>query len=340
MRHGLGTIGYSTLWLVACGAEGGGDSPGTSSDTGESVGMTVGSAATTAATTTATSSPTGDPTTTTADDSSTATSSVDATAADTSSGPGECVAATLLWSEDFETLDYSRWTSMTYDAGWNGGLCHDNEFSDQESVSPGHSHRSEITCASDMSVHRGYGGLQFDGDAVVPAYTNVGEGIEAPGGIVNTFWSRLDAPYAFADGRWFSFWTVNDSCDYSSDVLTLGLENTQNLLVPAHVLSTGGTVEFDPAAPAFPMGEFVRITIYVNYYDGVMHVWQNGASVVHATFTRPGTDLCQWHWGAYASGDNDDLVLWEDDNSLWRLDQPWDDFTVEPWLGETIAACG
>lgn len=323
---------------AACGEGGSGEGGSDGSSGTDGSASSASGSPTSAPTTSSTTSPTGNPTTTTVDDSTTSVTDSDTDpSADT--GTGECVAATLLWSEDFETLDYSRWTSMTYDAEFNGGLCHDNGFSDLQSVSPGHSHRSEVTCASDMDVHRGYGGLQFDGDTVAPAYTNTGEGLEAPFGVVNTFWSRLDVPYAFENGRWFSFWTVNDACDYSSNVLTLGLENTSNVLTPAHVLSTGGTVEFDPNAPGFPIGEFARITIYVNYHDGVMHVWQDGASVVHATFTRPGTDLCQWHWGLYASGDNDDIVLWEDDNSLWRLEEPWDDFAAEPWIGETIAAC-
>jgi len=329
--------------VMGCGDGGDADSGG-STDASETSGPSTSATTTTATTTTAstTTATTSTTTASTTDDTGTTDvdpTDVDPTEVDTTGDPGECLEATLLWSEDFETGDYSRWTSMTYDGDWNGGLCHDNGFSSEQSVSPGSSHRSEVTCESDMDVHRGYGGLQFEGDAVVPAYTNQGEGIEAPFGVVNTFWSRVDAPYAFENGRWFSFWTVNDACDYSSNVLTLGLENAENVLTPAHVLNNGGTVDFDPNAPAFPIGVFARITIYVNYYDGVLHVWQDGASVVHATFDRPDTDLCQWHWGLYASGDNTDVVLWEDDNSLWKLEEAWSDFTVEPWIGETVAAC-
>lgn len=323
---------------MACGGDGG-DAVDTEATSGDPTSgpSTTAMTATTASTTTSPSTSTS-ASTTVADDSST--TDTDPTEVDSSGGPTDCVAATLLWSEDFEAGDYSQWTSMTYDADWNGGNCHDNGFSAEQSVSPGNSHRSEVTCPSGMDVHRGYGGLQFEGDAVVPAYTNQGEGIDAPFGVVNTFWSRLDVPYAFENGRWFSFWTVNDACDYSSNVLTLGLENVENVLTPAHVINNGGTVEFEPNAPAFPVGAFARITIYVNYYDGVMHVWQDGTSVLHAAFDRPGTDICQWHWGLYASGDNTDVVLWEDDNSLWKLGEAWTDFTAEPWIGETIAACG
>jgi hypothetical protein len=239
--------------------------------------------------------------------------------------------ATLLWFEDWELPGggYSRWTSEDYGNDWNGGFCHANGYSEDTAVSPTHSHRSEITCTSTES-HRGYGGLQFDGDTVLPAYTNSGVGIDAPYGVVNTFWSRLEVPYTFGGGRWFSFWTVNNSCDWTDDVVTLGLENDSNILTPAHIVNTGGTVDFDPGAPAFPVGAWARITIYINYHDGVMHVWQDGQSVCHGTFSRSTPVICQWHWGAYASGDNDDIVLYEDDNSIWKLNQPWADFGVEP----------
>jgi hypothetical protein len=85
--------------------------------------------------------------------------------------------------------------------GWNDGLCHDNGLSTDHAVSGAHSHRSEITCAIEMS-HRGYGGVQFSGDTPLPVYTNAGAGIEAPHGVVNTYWSWLDVPYTFGGGRW------------------------------------------------------------------------------------------------------------------------------------------
>lgn len=249
-----------------------------------------------------------------------------------------CFAARRLWFEDFETGDYARWTSNTYGRDWKDGFCHDNGFSTDHAVSPSHSHRSEITCASDES-HRGYGGLQFDGDSVVAAYTNTGEGIQAPYGVVNTYWSYLEVPYDFRDGRWFSFWTVNSDCGWEERVITLGLEDTTWRLTPAHIANTGGTVTFDPDAPAFPRNRWVRTTIYINYHDGTMHLWQDGQKVLAATFSRPSQDICQWHWGAYASSDNTDVVLYEDDLSIWKLEAPWPDFDVEPYFGESIRVC-
>ena len=254
---------------------------------------------------------------------------------------GACFQAKLLWSEDFETGDYQRWTSHTYDGDW-GNDCQSNGFSTEQAVSGTHSHKSVITCSytAEGNVHRGYGGLQFAGDTVVDAYTNQGVGIDAPYGVVNTYWSYLQTSTVFENGTWFSFWTVNDACDWSSDVMTLGLEDASNRLAAAHYQAQGGgTRTYLNGPPSFPLGQWVRTTIYINYYDNVMHVWQDGVEESHMTFDRAATTICQWHWGAYASGDNDDVTLYEDDNSIWKLEEPWTDFSVEPYFGDAVPVC-
>ena len=70
-----------------------------------------------------------------------------------------------------------------------------------------------------------------------------------------------------------------------------------------------------------------------------MHVWQNGQSQQHVTFSRPIRTICHWHWGLYASGDNDDVVLFEDDKSIWKLNEPWTDWNREPYFGQDVAVC-
>lgn len=263
-----------------------------------------------------------------------------ATGGSPSTDGGPCVKATLLWSEDFETGDYARWTSNSYGNDW-GNDCQSNGFSTEQAVSGTHSHKSSITCSytAEGNVHRGYGGIQFGGDTPVPAYTNTGVGIDAPLGVVNTYWSYLQTSTVFESGTWFSFWTVNDSCDWSSDVMTLGLEDPSNQLAAAHYQANSGGVRTYLNAPGFPLGKWVRTTIYVNYYDDVMHVWQDGVEQSHVTFDRGRNTICQWHWGAYASGDNDGLVLYEDDNSIWKLGERWNDLAVEPYLGKSVAVC-
>lgn len=249
-----------------------------------------------------------------------------------------CVDARRLWFEDFETGDYSRWSGGGYGAGWGDG-CQDNGLSTVRARSGTTSNRSEITCRSHTDVHRGYGGVQFSGDSPLSSYTNSGVGTDAPHGVVNTFWVWLDVPYDFGSGRWLSLWTTNSDCGWGERVLTLGLENAGRRLTPAHVTSTGGTVTFSPGAPSLPLRQWVRVTVYVNYHAGEMHVWQDGASVVHANFSRPTNDICQWHWGAYASGDNTDIELFEDDKSIWKLEEAWTDWSSEPWFEGGVTPC-
>jgi len=256
------------------------------------------------------------------------------------SSSGRCYKATRLWFEDFELGDYSRWTSKTYDRNW-GNECQDNGISTENPHTGQRSQRNEITCpyTREGNVHRGYGGLQFNGDQVVPAYTNTGTGINARYGVVNTFHSYLDSDTRFENGTWLSLWTVNSACDWSHTVLTLGIEDSSNRLAAAHYQEGGGRREFLPGAPSFPRRKWVRVTIYVNYHDQEMHVWQDGKEVSHVTFNRPSNTICQWHWGLYASGDNDDIVLYEDDNSIWKLNERWTDFSVEPWFDGGVEAC-
>jgi len=52
-----------------------------------------------------------------------------------------------------------------------------------------------------------------------------------------------------------------------------------------------------------------------------------------------GVVICQWHWGMYASLTNDNIVLYEDDNGIWKLQEAWTDFKREPWLGNTVPVC-
>ncbi len=253
----------------------------------------------------------------------------------------ECIRASEMWTEDFERGDYARWTGGGYGDPWGDG-CQGNALSFQHPHGGAVSQRSEIVCASSSpdGVHRGYGGLQWSGDTRLPDYTNRGVGMDAPHGIVTTFWTWLESGYAFGDGRWVSLFTINPTCDYTQRVVTVGLDRSDWVVRAAHYWPEGA-LTLAPDAPAFPRGQWVRMTVYVNLNDGAMHVWQDGRSVEHVSgIVRESHALCQWHWGLYASGDNTDVVLYEDDKSVWKLEEAWTDFSREPWLGATQAVCG
>ncbi len=256
-----------------------------------------------------------------------------ATAADA----GTCVRARRLWSDDFETGDHSRWTSNAYVSVLNRGGCHHSGFSSDRVHGGVRAHVTQVACPQGQN-HRVYGGLQFSGDQVIPRFTNTGGGIDAPHGIVVTFWSWLDAA-GFGNGRWMSLFTTNNRCDHSDRVVTFGLEDATNRNTPAHVISTGGTLQYAAARAAFPMRAWTRTTVYLNYYTGQLHVWQDGVSQMHGTFRRNSTQICQMHWGLYASGNNPAITLFEDDMSVWKLEQPLAGFDAEPLLGQTMPVC-
>ncbi len=239
-----------------------------------------------------------------------------------------CARAQSIWSEDFETRDFSRWTSRTYFRDWGpeSAACRDTRFAREHRRSGRWSLRSTITCPSHTDVHRGYGGIQLDHDTVLAEFTNEGHGLDAPHGALTTFWVWLDAPREFGDGRWVSLWTVNTDCGYQEEVVTLGVDSPSRRLTPAHVRET----TFAPDAPRLPLRRWVRVTVLVNAARGELDAWQDGRWVVRSRFARPTSDLCQWHWGLYASGDNDALTLYEDDIAVWRLDEDWSARSREP----------
>ncbi len=244
-----------------------------------------------------------------------------------------CVGADRLFGEDLESGGPRGFTGSSYDDVW-GNDCQSTRTQSELTHGGSFAQRSEIVCASDTDVHRGYGGVQFSGDRALSSYTNSGTGIEAPSGMVSTHWLRLHAGYPLGGGRWVSLFTINPSCDYTTRVVTVGIDQADGLLRAAHYWPEG-TEQISPEAVPLPLDRWVRLTVYVDLDDGILHVWQDGRSTLHVTgIVRPLRTYCQWHWGLYASGDNTDLVLHEDDFTLHRLHEPWTDWAREPWLGE------
>ncbi len=243
-----------------------------------------------------------------------------------------CLDGESLWCEDWELNNYSRWTGG-YDSDSD---CETTGFNGDESVTPIKSHKSTIICSTPDS-HRGYGGLRFQGDTVVPNFsTPSSNGIVAPDGVVVTFWSWYSVPYTFTPTKWMSLMTVTHDCTNNwTGVVTLNLDDSTMRIKPVHVSS----VTYAPNAPSMPENQWVRTTAYINYNTGSIHVWQNGVKVVSATFSRPETDLCQWHWGLYASGNNNDIVLYEEDLRIVKLLEPMTNFTDEPWFDGLRSPC-
>lgn len=249
-------------------------------------------------------------------------------------GPANgCLLAAPLWCENFELSNYSRW-SGTYSAP---STCESTGFSTERARSATKSHKSQILCSTSVS-HRGYAGLRFQGDTKLPNFSTPSTGgINAPYGVVVTQWLWVDSPYTFDSTRWLSLLTVTDDCSNNwNTVVTLNIDDASMRLKPVHVTS----VSYATAAPAFTRAQWNRVTTYINYYTGSMHVWQNGAKVCSATFSRATPTMCQWHFGLYASGPNDNITMFEDDLSLVKLLEPMTNFTIEPRFPSLVSPCG
>ena len=244
-----------------------------------------------------------------------------------------CLSAASLWCESFELGNYSRW-SGGYSAPSG---CESTGFTTEHPRGGTRAHKSRILCAT-ASSHRGYGGLRFQGDSVLPSQTiSSSGGIDAPHGVVVTFWSWIESSYTFDSSRWVSLLTCTSDCSNSwTGVVTLNIDDASMRLKPVHVSS----VTYAAGAPAFQRGQWNRITAYLNFYTGSMHVWQNGAKVCSAAFSRPSTSICQWHFGLYASGPNSDITLYEEDYSIVKLNEPMVNFTAEPRFLALTSPCG
>ena len=79
-----------------------------------------------------------------------------------------------------------------------------------------------------------------------------------------TFSTWLDAN-GFGDGRWFNYFSTNNACDYSDEMITFGLEDASNQLVPAHVVSSGGSIEYAAERPPVPRGRWRVVPIHAGF---------------------------------------------------------------------------
>jgi hypothetical protein len=261
------------------------------------------------------------------------------------SGWGQCTvvppspgAGYVVWCEDWSTGNYSRWSSPYNN---DSNPCTVAGFTNQTYVTPAAAQRSQVTCAGGVNgVHRGYGGLRFQGESVLPTFAIPSTGgIDSPYGVVIQWRGQLQVPYLFNsadDDRWMSMMTVTDDCSNAwHRVITLNIDDPTMRLRPQHV----SAIQYTYGAPAFPRNQWVRVTVYVNLTTGDMHVWQNGQKIVRAWFTRPSSQTCQYHFGLYCSGANSDINYYEDDLRIIRLTQPLSSYLAEPTFPGLASTC-
>ncbi len=249
----------------------------------------------------------------------------------------------VVWCEDWANANFSRWSSAY---GNDTNPCTDHGFNTQDFRSSPQSIRSQFTCTGTGTggVHRGYGGLRFQGESVLPTFAmNSSGGIQTPHGIVVQFKAKLSVPYvmnAVDHGRWISIMTVTDNCTNAwHGVVTINISDTTMRLRPQHVTA----LQYVLGAPEFTRDQWHRVTAYINMSvnggQGEMHIWQDGQKVCRTWFTRPTQQYCQFHWGLYGSHNNGDVTYLEDDFRIIKLNQPLLNTDDEPIFPRLASPC-
>jgi hypothetical protein len=197
-----------------------------------------------------------------------------------------------------------------------------NRRSGEPVFSGEHAYKGWITGQS-ASSHRAYPVVHLD--------------IQTP--LVNTFMVYLDADYRrMSPTDWIHFGTWgNHDPDTKSGVWALHTMAVRDRKLEfAHVTPFHGTYVGPLPQSDFPVGRWVRLTVYILYQgnNGLIQVWQDGVPMLRAAVTQlergPGTKLRTAHWGMYGSGTLDHGVQYNDDISICTLAAPLADLTAEP----------
>jgi len=155
--------------------------------------------------------------------------------------------------------------------------------------------------------HRGYPTIQL--------YKLPGGGFRTPALV--EFWVWLDVK--LSPGEWFSFATLDHTTSDTWDAVLVNLSD-KGFVHLMHVPRAGeGKYEFQTSTLAFPMREWVKLTVCIDFKsDGYAKVWQNDELVSVAKTGRGEGVLTQAHFGLYAPPSlssgivyNDDLVVKE-----------------------------
>jgi hypothetical protein len=173
------------------------------------------------------------------------------------------------------------------------------------------------------SNHRPYPALHADDP------NNVTEPIATPA--VSTWWVWLDCDWAaMGTQQWISLgtWTNNEAWV----VHTVSVRDRR--LEFAHTDPFAGEWIGPLPRPAFPLRQWVRLTMYLDYHgtDGFVQLWQDGVPVMRADWRlpMPGTDLLRAHWGLYAHPGVASATLYNDELAIWSLSEPLTDLVSEP----------
>jgi hypothetical protein len=254
-----------------------------------------------------------------------------ADAGDEQTGQVECATGTgtLLFYDDYELGDLSRWT---FGGNVNQNTCQATEINGDRPYEGALAFSSTLTCSPESGQPEHYASLQFAGNEVLRAFDNTKQGIDAHDGVLLSFEVWADLGFTLGADQWASFLLLSGTCDWSDTVLSVAALGSGEPLAISHGDVDGGLTYDFPFAPPFPERQWTRITVYVNYHEQVITVWQNGMAISRAEFVRPGKRLCHVWIGAAFGGESVDSQVYQDDVRIWRLSKPLRDADVEPCL--------
>jgi hypothetical protein len=236
----------------------------------------------------------------------------------------------LVWSSGFETgFPGTEW--LNYD---------DGSYSEDGSVPDGRTDAwTIIDTSSGEPIYSGdhayKGWVTGPSSGSHRAYPVIHTDITTP--IVNTYMVYLDLDYDAVGGDWVHVGTWgNEEEGGVGDWALHTMSIRERQLEFAHTTPNLGEYIGPNPEPDFPLGQWVRFTVYMIYEGttGFVQVWQDGVPMlsgeVSSLADNPGTRVTRAHWGMYGPATLSSGTQYCDDIAIWKLDAPLTDFENEP----------
>lgn len=236
----------------------------------------------------------------------------------------------LVWSSGFETgfpgTDWLNYDNGAYspDGSVPDGRTDAWTIIDRSSGEPvysgDHAYKGWVTGPSNES-HRAYPVIHTE--------------LATP--IVNTYMAYLDLDYDEVGADWVHVGTWGNEDDNGNGAWglhTMSIRDRQ--LEFAHTTPSLGEYIGPNPEPDFPLGVWVRFTVYMVYEGttGFVQAWQDGVPMLSGEVSSladdPGTQLTRAHWGMYGPATLSSGTQYNDDIAIWQLSEPLTDFENEP----------
>ncbi len=244
---------------------------------------------------------------------------------------GQIVSGRLTWSSGFENGVPGEWLNYITNFSADGSLPNGamgwtvvNRSSGEPVFSGNYAYRGRVQ------------GRYNSPDGTRRAYPVRTDDLPTP--MVSTFMIYLDVNYnQMNTNDWISIATYSNNPDKINWPDIHGLSVVNRRLEMAHMEVPGFSGQYvgPSPQPEFPVRRWVRMTVYIHYQsnrDGIVHVWQDGVRVFTGIqrSQSASTMATVMHWGIYTNNADFNATLYNDELSIWHLDQPLSQFDREP----------